>query len=690
MKDKYSLALLSVCVLILVSIASIQIYGISIIESSNNKEVLSIVSKCLIATLICTTVVIAVFLAKEKIGRETKRKAYIDVTGVQNKRSCMERMEYLDQQDDTLDIGLAIFDLNNLKIINDNNGHDKGDELIRSFAQLVQDTVKRKGFVGRFGGDEFILIAENCSYQQMNKWLNILDKLVEEYNQRSEIKLCFAKGFEISNREHYYMMEDLLKEADKKMYEDKRRMKIAKILGKTKMDENRKLEDVEILDECHGCCSQENECEIEKEYYKVIQNDQLTGLLTCESFLKKVSEILQNALPQKDYAIFCSDISDFRYINENYGYQVGNQVLKVFGEEITKCEGSLAVARVFSDNFASIIDVTGLPKQKVLANIQNMNFEIAKKIEMKYKRNYFVVNTGIYFVKGKTKKAEDIFHYSNTARKVAKDSYQHIYMYSDELENIEKSRAEILNSFHKALEKEEFQVYLQPKVRGKTGEISSAEALVRWITPDGKIRNPDDFIPLFEQTGDIIEMDYYVYNKVFKWLRQRIKTGKKIVPISLNVSQIHLKQLQGFIDYIKEIKQEYRIPSEFIVFEITESSYIQNINISKQMIDNLHSMGFKISMDDFGSGYSSLNSLKNLFFDEIKLDKEFLINGMNEEGKVILQQMILLIKKLNKSVVCEGVECEEEVKFLNNEYCDELQGYYFSKPLPMKQFEMLL
>jgi diguanylate cyclase (GGDEF)-like protein len=688
MKDKHSVILMSAFVFILAAISGIQIYGITIIKQNNNLFLLSQIMNCFILTLVGATIGISVFLAREKIAIETKRKAYIDVTGIQNKRACMEKIRYLEEQDDTLDVGLAIFDLNNLKIINDHNGHDKGDELIKNFAHLLQDAVKRGGFVGRFGGDEFLVIAEKCSYQQMNKWIEILDRMVDEYNRRNVIQLCYAGGFEISNREHYYMMEDLLKEADKKMYENKRKYKIDKLLSTTK--ENEVDTNKQEVQNCKDCWIKEEECELEKEYNKMLHRDQLTGLLTYESFFEKVEVISAQLSPERSIAVFYSDISDFRYINDNYGYQVGNQVLRLFGDKLSMWKGTLSTARIFSDNFASVVDVTGLQEGEVIENLQRLNSEIAKEIQKKYRRNYFVIKTGIYFMKAGNEKAADVMNYCNTARKVAKESYQHVQIYSKELEEMEKSRADNLNSFHKAIEEEEFHVYFQPKMSGKDGVISGAEALVRWITKDGRVKNPDDFIPLFEQTGDVVEMDYYVYNKVFQWLRDRICSGKKVIPISLNVSQIHLKQHQEFIEYIKGIKMKYNIPAEYITFEITESAYIENVSIAKLVMEQLHVMGFKISMDDFGSGYSSLNSLQNLFFDEIKMDKEFLANGMTREGKVILQQLIILIKKLDKKVVCEGVENQEEVGFLITEQCDELQGYFFSKPLPIHAFEALL
>ena len=280
--------------------------------------------------------------------------------------------------------------------------------------------------------------------------------------------------------------------------------------------------------------------------------------------------------------------------------------------------------------------------------------------------------------------------HTNIVRRKAKIELTGVCEYSEDIARDEQKRAETIHTFRNALEQKEFQLYFQPKVNGKSQQISSAEVLVRWQKNDGSLWFPDSFLPILEETGEVEALDYYVYEAAFLWLSERMKKQQKIIPLSLNVSPIHFRKINTFIHKVSDLIDKYKIPSQYLIFEITETTYIHNIDAVNQMIRFFQKKNIRISMDDFGSGYSSLNTLKDILFDEVKIDKRFLDDDLSEKGKIVLQEIFHLLKRTNKLIVCEGVETKEMVDFLVQEDCDELQGYYYYKPLEMQKFEALI
>lgn len=262
-----------------------------------------------------------------------------------------------------------------------------------------------------------------------------------------------------------------------------------------------------------------------------------------------------------------------------------------------------------------------------------------------------------------------------------------ICAYTEELAQAELQRADVLHSFQSALEKEEFILYFQPKISGKSAEITSAEVLVRWKRADGEIWGPNKFISVLEECGKVEALDFYVYEKAFQWMITQRQQPAKNVTLSLNISPFHFRDIEGFTQKLLDLIQKYQIDTRYLIFEITESAYIRNRDAVNKMISILHKYYIRISMDDFGSGYSSLNTLKDIAFDEVKIDKSFLDGSLTEKGCIVLQEIFHLLKRTGKSIVCEGVETKEAADFLIQEGCDELQGYYYYRPICMREFE---
>ena len=253
-----------------------------------------------------------------------------------------------------------------------------------------------------------------------------------------------------------------------------------------------------------------------------------------------------------------------------------------------------------------------------------------------------------------------------------------------------RREVEITSSIPRALSQKEFQVYFQPKIDTDTLSLIGAEALVRWQKADGAFVYPDEFIPLIERSGQIVEVDYYVYRQVFSFLADRLKEGKRVVPVSVNVSRVHLNRMH-ILEYVKELLEEFQVPCSLVEFELTESIYLEDTERALELIKGLHKMGFKISMDDFGSGYSSLNLLSKLPIDIIKLDRVFLKEGeMQENDRIIISCVVDMAKRLKITSLCEGVETQEQCNYLKEVGCQMQQGFYFSRPIPQEVFEKLL
>ena len=248
-----------------------------------------------------------------------------------------------------------------------------------------------------------------------------------------------------------------------------------------------------------------------------------------------------------------------------------------------------------------------------------------------------------------------------------------------------------VNDMENALRDREFVVYLQPKIDLKNHIITGAEALIRWIKPDGSMIFPNDFIPVFEKNKTITLLDYFVYEEVCKYLAERIAKKERLVCVSMNVSRIHLNSIDKLVSYIGGLLDKYKIPPYLLEFELTETVFTDTIDDTVEVMRRLREMGVKVAMDDVGSGYSSLNVLSKLPLDVLKLDKEFLKDFETDpEGKIIIPSIIDMAKKLKLCVVCEGVETKQQVEFLRQVDCDLVQGYYYSRPVPKNVFSQML
>ena len=418
-------------------------------------------------------------------------------------------------------------------------------------------------------------------------------------------------------------------------------------------------------------------------------HDALTGLLKYEVFCDKLKKAMNRWRKGNYIVIIYSDLKHFKYINETYGYDVGNRLLKNFcNKTIRDVKGMIGAARVYSDNIVFSAEFPGrFSDEEIYRAVVRKNNSINRELQMAFVNNNISACTGVFIVKNPQIDIEVAVSNANMARKKAKKEERNtVVLFNDEMMQAVVRQMQLNAELPNAIKNREIKVYYQPKIESGTGKIVGAEALVRWQKIDGKFIYPDEFIPGFEENGMIVEIDYFVYESVFRKIKERLDNDQPIVPISMNISSVHLREDELFI-YIKYLFEKYQIPTKYVEFELTESIYIENLEKALNLVHQLQAMGIRISMDDFGSGYSSLNLLNNIPIDILKVDKIFLYgNKLTVNQKIIISSIIEMASKLNIRVVCEGVETSEQANFLTVIGCDMIQGYYYSKPLPEDEF----
>lgn len=419
---------------------------------------------------------------------------------------------------------------------------------------------------------------------------------------------------------------------------------------------------------------------------RVKSRDILTGLLTYSRFEVEAIRIIGKNIKTK-YAVLYTDFDKFKFINDEYGYSIGDHMLRDFAILIDKNLGKDELCcRVNADNFAILLKYD--TKDEVIQRIQAFMQEGHELLRQTYRKIEPITIIGVYFMSEDDKDFGAAVDKANLARKSMKGYHKSNYaIYDEQLHSIQAKEIEIENKMHSALLKNEFVVYVQPKVDLISRKICGGEALVRWQEKDGSIISPKDFIPIFEKNGFIIDLDFYVYDKILKRMSEWLyKLDEKLV-ISMNVSRMHINQ-SDFIERFDALVEKYKIPKNQVELEITESMFLDNIDRLKNLMKELKERGYLISIDDFGSGYSSLNMLKTLPVDIIKLDKDFFLrNEMKHKDQIVISSIINIAKGLGLKVISEGVETNEQEKFLAKCGCDMVQGYLFYKPMPVKEFE---
>lgn len=416
----------------------------------------------------------------------------------------------------------------------------------------------------------------------------------------------------------------------------------------------------------------------------IAERDDLTGVYNMRSFFEHAKTMLKTETDCNRY-ILCFDISRFRDYNALFGFSEGDNLLKAIRhlvfEQIDRRHDLLG--RLYSDIFVAYIEGD---EKYIHEFIENISKQIAE-----YTSTYRVkVFFGICRVDNINIPVHVLCDRSRIALRTVKGNELINYAFFDDtLKNRTEQNVKVRNKMHDALLDKEFLLYLQPKVEISTGKILGAEALARWKQPNDELVSPAVFIPVFEKTGFIIKFDEYIWEETCKMLRIWIDKGYKLMPVSINVSRIHFND-DNFCSILLRLVEKYDLPPHLLELELTESAFFENEKRLIRDMKILQENGFVFSMDDFGTGYSSLNTLRTLPFNIIKLDKAFISDGTdNERGQIVARHTVQMAKELNMKIIAEGVETVNQARFLLHIGCNLAQGYYYSKPVDVEEFEVL-
>lgn len=413
--------------------------------------------------------------------------------------------------------------------------------------------------------------------------------------------------------------------------------------------------------------------------------DRLTGLYGKEYFYKSAKEyILKN--PEKQYDIVCSDIENFKLINDVFGVSAGDALLCGIAQIYTRYVNAHGICSHFhADQFVCLMEHDGEYTDELFAQINAQINALTKVKNVSLKWGVYAISSA------ENVPVEQMCDRALLAARSIKGQYGKYFSYYDAtLRNQLLRNQEITDEMEKALLEEQFVVYLQPKYKTTTRELCGAEALVRWIHPEWGFQSPGEFIPLFEKNGFITKLDQYVWEKVCMLLHEWDRKGLRSIPVSVNVSRADIYNV-NLADILKGLAETYELKPSRIHLEVTESAYTEDPKQIIETMGNLRDLGFLVEMDDFGSGYSSLNMLNQLPLDVLKLDMKFIQNEMAKPAEQgILRFIMELAHWMNLYVVAEGVESEEQLERLGELGCDYVQGYYLAKPMPGTAFEQLL
>lgn len=412
--------------------------------------------------------------------------------------------------------------------------------------------------------------------------------------------------------------------------------------------------------------------------------DRLTGLCTREYFFRRVRGVLDEQ-PHRRYEIWCSNIENFKRVNDIFGIGAGDRLLREVADLYTGIVGAGGLCgRLRWDRFACLVEQgkeysderfrKAAEQLKILSNIKNV-----------------ALKWGIYEITDPKVPVEQMCDWALLAAGSIKGKYNKYYAkYDDRLRDKLLREQRMEESMEEALRENQFSVYFQPKYDLRHDELAGAEALVRWCHPEWGVMSPAEFIPLFEKNGFITRLDQYVWDKVCAMLREWSDQGYPVLPVSVNVSRADAYQAD-LTSVLLQTVERYHLPPASLHLEITERAYMESPGQMSQTVEQLRKLGFEIEMDDFGQGYASLNMFNQMAIDALKLD----MNSLKDEGKRHMNQGILrfimsLARWMGLSIVAEGVETEEEMEQLREIGCDYGQGYYFAKPMTRWDFEELL
>ena len=747
---------------------------------------------------------------KKELGF-AKHLAYTDpLTGLKNKHAYVEdedAMDVLIRDGKMGDFAVVVFDLNDLKLINDTHGHDAGDALIRASAKLIQEYFPVPALY-RFGGDEFAAVLTDEAFAKRVDTLHA-------FNERIAKNVGTEEPVIATGMSEFRLGEDntfsaVFARADEAMYWKKRKLKqnsnnpryssrmdvyemfyhnkdcsLIDMLNNSPCDEiievNLKKDSMRQFYHIEGkyiapgedaktwadvykfCCEELVHPDDREIYERVLNSDRffqrleknsipnfecmhirfrvqdgsyryveqcviageenelapdtfrlyifdihnlmirkegkesvregsyekernpMTGLLTESAFFPQAEALIAKK-PEIEWCLVTVDIEHFRFFDEWYGRAKGDELLANIGKILLEEEKSVGgLAGYFSfDDFAILCPHDEDRIEALYERVRDVVISFGLSVG-------FLPAFGVARIEDGLRVVDALDHANIALGRAKRDIRNRISTYDVHLRDSEESQFHILSEFVEGMKNDEFTFYLQPQCAISSGGIVGSEALTRWVKKSGRIVPPKEYIPLLEKYGFIMDLDQKLWEKVAQWLRSLMDQGIAPLPVSVNVSRADIFTLD-IAKIFHGLAEKYKLPHSLLKIEITESAYTETTTQIDKLVKKLRQDGFMVLMDDFGSGYSSLNMLNTLEVDVIKLDGDFLRwSGLAyERGIRIIESVVNMAKNLALPIVVEGVETKSQAEFLQSLGCRYAQGYYYFKPMPIKDFEKLL
>ncbi|MCC3349942.1 EAL domain-containing protein [Ruminococcus albus] len=430
-----------------------------------------------------------------------------------------------------------------------------------------------------------------------------------------------------------------------------------------------------------------SQADSDSEYIKyLLQSDQLTGLYNRKGFTQQAGNLLSRREEGYIYALVYSDINDFSYVNENFGYETGNTMLRDFAECLKAGSTYVMGCRIYSDFFITLCRAKSRAELIKSVEVENTSFTALQKL--KFPSGDIRISCGMYILPDGEVELNTAIDNANLARRSVKHSSSILCgIYSQRMRMQKLYEQSICNELHAALENRQIEMFLQPKFHLEKRVIIGAEALARWRNPNGTYKMPFEFIPVLEKVGYIDELDFFIYEEVLRTLEKWKRDDRVLLPISVNFSQHHITQPK-FVENLIDTANRFDVDKSFVEIEITESCFSGDTQALFSVMERLRNEGFKVSIDDFGIGYSTLSVLMNAPVDIVKIDKSFIDNiERNKNDRDFVANMCSLIDTANKDIIFEGVETDAQAAILCQSGYTKAQGWLFDKAMPLSDFE---
>ncbi len=573
------------------------------------------------------------------------------LTGVMNRNEMNNYVDSLSNGKSPLtSVGVIFADINGLKEINDVEGHNAGDNLIRSAADILRGIFEEK-HIFRAGGDEFSIILTDITQEYLDQKMA---EVLESCEAKGDVSIALGGSVEKDSRN----VRMALRLADERMYENKQKYYSRFEVSKKGRGRERSAKESELV--------------------RRMNYDQLTGLPSMTFFFK----LAENAREKMhadgiDSAVLFLNLCGMGDYNKKYGYLEGDKLLREVAILLSEEFGEESCSRFEQDHFAVIAEIDGLEE-----NLKN----IFKKLKNSNSKKSLPMRAGIYpdsMGMVETSLACDRAKYA--ALSIKNDKRSEYAYYNDKMLKRELNSKYVIENLDRAINENWITAYYQPIIRSTSGKACDEEALARWIDPEKGMLSPADFIPVLEDTKLIYKVDLHMVDVIIENYKKRKRENVGIVPVSVNLSRADF----DMCDIVEEICNRVdtaEMPRELLTIEITESLIGENFAYIKEQVKRFQDLGFKVWMDDFGSGYSSLNLLQDMQFDVIKFDMQFMRQfDTNPKSRVMLAELMRMAVRLGIETVTEGVETQEQADFLCEVGCTRMQGYYFCKPISMEE-----